>query len=258
MRKLVISDIHGCYDEFNELLNKVKYSPAEDHLILLGDYCDRGMKSKEVIEQVKQLVEQGNVIALRGNHDQMFIDAMESDENAIWIENGGLPTVQSYVGVGWFKQGFNYPEYNKAKAFIKVYYQHHIDFLKSLPVYVEDDKHIFVHAGMDPTYIGDWKSQPDRNFMWGSKRFLGSANLLNKTIVFGHTTTNRLHRSANIWFGAKKIGMDGGCCFGLQLNGLEIHEAGYKTYVIQKNKSLYSRVLRLLQRLINILELKRN
>ena len=258
MRKLVISDIHGCYDEFNELLNKVKYSVAEDQLFLLGDYCDRGMKSKEVIEQVKQLVEQGNVIALRGNHDQMFIDAMESDENAIWIENGGLPTIQSYVGVGWFKQGFNYPEYNKAKAFIKVYYQHHIDFLKSLPVYAEDDKHIFVHAGMDLTYIGDWKSQPNRNFMWGSKRFISSANLLNKTIVFGHTITKRLHKSANIWFGDQKIGMDGGCCFGLQLNGLEIYETGYKTYDIQKNKGLYSRALRLLQRLINMFELKRN
>ncbi|MDQ0089587.1 serine/threonine protein phosphatase 1 [Paenibacillus anaericanus] len=256
MRKLVISDIHGCYDEFTELLNKAKYKPSVDQLILLGDYCDRGLRSKEVIEQVIQLVEQGNVIALRGNHDQMFIDAMESNENAIWIENGGLSTLKSYVGTDWFKQGFNYPEYNKAKTFIKLYYQHHIDFLKSLPLYSEDDRHIFVHAGIDPTFSGDFRSQPDRSFLWGSEEFLDHANLLNKTIVFGHIPTKRIHNSAKIYFGDKKIGIDGGCCFGFQLNGLEIKGAGYKTYAVHKNKGVYARFLELLQKLLNLSKFK--
>ncbi|MNN07784.1 Serine/threonine-protein phosphatase 1 [compost metagenome] len=244
MRKLVISDIHGCYDELSKLLNKVKYIPSEDQLILLGDYCDRGPKSKEVIEQVRRLVQQGNVIALRGNHDQLFIDAMENNENAIWMENGGLSTIKSYVGKDWFKTGFNYPEYNKAKAFIKMYYQHHIDFLKSLPLYAEDDRHLFAHAGIDPAYSGDLQSHPDNIFLWGTKQFLSSDHLLNKTIVFGHIPTIRIQESADIWFGNNKIGMDGGCYFGYQLNCLEIKHNRYKSYDIQKNKSWYARLQR--------------
>ncbi|MNO40131.1 Serine/threonine-protein phosphatase 1 [compost metagenome] len=249
MRKLVISDIHGCYDELSELLSKVKYIPSEDQLILLGDYCDRGPKSKEVIEQVRRLVQQGNdVIALRGNHDQLFIDAMENNENAIWIENGGLSTIQSYVGKDWFKTGFNYPEYNKAKAFIKMYYQHHIDFLKSLPLYAEDDRHLFTHAGIDPAYSGDLQSHPDNIFLWGTKQFISSDHLLSKNVVFGHIPTKRIHASADIWFGNKKIGMDGGCYFGYQLNCLEISHNKYKFYDIQKNKSWYARLLRFWQK----------
>ncbi|WP_188541971.1 metallophosphoesterase family protein [Paenibacillus segetis] len=253
MRKLVISDLHGCCDEFTELLNKVKYRPSEDQLILLGDYCDRGPKSKEVIERVLQLVDQGqgNAIALRGNHDQMFIDAMESNDNAVWIENGGLSTLKSYVGIDWFKQGFNYAEYNKAKAFIKLYYQHHIDFLKSLPLYTEDDRHIFVHAGIDPAFSGDFRSQPDESFLWGSEEFLDSANLFNKTIVFGHIPTKRIHNSAKIFFGDQKIGIDGGCCYGLQLNGLEIKGEGYKTCAVQKNKGWVAHILQLLRKLLD-------
>ncbi|MBA9083758.1 serine/threonine protein phosphatase 1 [Fontibacillus solani] len=249
MRKLVISDIHGCYDEFEELLNKVKYIPSEDQLILLGDYCDRGPKSKEVIEQVRRLVQQGNVIALRGNHDQLFIDAMENNENAIWMENGGISTIKSYVGKDWFKKGFNYPEYNRAKAFIKMYYQHHIDFLKSLPLYAEDDRHLFVHAGIDPAYSGDLQSHPDNIFLWGTKQFIGNDHQLNKTVVFGHIPTKRIHASTDIWFGNKKIGLDGGCYFGYQLNCLEIKNNRYKPFDIQINKSLYARVLRFCHKL---------
>ncbi|MNW59445.1 diadenosine tetraphosphatase [compost metagenome] len=165
------------------------------------------------------------------------------------MENGGLPTVKSYVGKDWFKAGFNYPEYNKAKAFIKLYYQQHIDFLKSLPLYVEDDKHLFVHAGVNPAYSGDLKSHPEKNFLWGHKQFLDSAPFMNKTIVFGHIPTIRIHKSADTWFGDHKIALDGGCCFGYQLNCLEIKNNRYKSYDIQKNKSLYARIGRFIRKL---------
>jgi predicted phosphodiesterase len=55
-RILAISDIHGCLDEFNELLEKVKYNQSEDQLILLGDYIDRGLKSKQVVEKVMEYI----------------------------------------------------------------------------------------------------------------------------------------------------------------------------------------------------------
>ncbi|MEK4006547.1 metallophosphoesterase [Paenibacillus sp. FSL H3-0333] len=69
MRTLVISDIHGCYDEFNALLTRANYDPSEDKLILLVDYVDRGQKSKQVVAQVMNMIKHDNITALRGNHD---------------------------------------------------------------------------------------------------------------------------------------------------------------------------------------------
>ncbi len=89
----MISDIHGCYDEFNTLLKDVEYNPEEDKLILVGDYVDRGLKSKEVVEQVKSMVEEWGVIALKGNHDQMMVDAIDKEEDVDdkrWIRNGAF------------------------------------------------------------------------------------------------------------------------------------------------------------------------
>lgn len=61
-RRLVISDIHGCHDQFKRLLDVVKYAPHNDQLILLGDYVDRGGSSKEVVEQVINMVKEYGVM----------------------------------------------------------------------------------------------------------------------------------------------------------------------------------------------------
>lgn len=226
----MVSDIHGCHKQFNLLLQKAKYNPKEDKLILLGDYVDRGMKSKEVVEQVKYLVDEWNVVALRGNHEQMMRKALLSDEDELWLMNGGLQTLHSYVGLNWFENGFEWDEYTKAKEFILEYYKHHIDFLQTLKVYHETDNHIFVHAGLDPSYHDDWRNQPTNNFLWIRDVFINNDTNLNKAVVFGHTPTINIQNNEGIYFGKDKIGIDGGCVFGYQMNLLEINEGGYKEY----------------------------
>ncbi|MFD1905506.1 metallophosphoesterase [Paenibacillus rhizoplanae] len=62
----MISDIHGCIEEFNLLLRRAEYDPSRDQLILLGDYVDRGPDSRAVVEQAKRLAEAEGVIVLRG------------------------------------------------------------------------------------------------------------------------------------------------------------------------------------------------
>lgn len=96
-RILMISDIHGCLSQFNELLGSIKYIPSEDELILLGDYVDRGPQSKETIEGVRELVNNYGVIALRGNHDQRLIDLIRTDKEEVqtkFLEHGGLHTLR--------------------------------------------------------------------------------------------------------------------------------------------------------------------
>lgn len=53
MSNYVISDIHGCYNEFLSMLERISFSEA-DHLILAGDYIDRGKQSYEILRWMEQ------------------------------------------------------------------------------------------------------------------------------------------------------------------------------------------------------------
>ncbi|MNQ97777.1 hypothetical protein D3C85_1134390 [compost metagenome] len=61
---------------------------------------------------------------------------------------------------------------------------------------------------------------------------------MNKPVVFGHTTTKDIHGKSDVWFDTDKIGIDGGCAYGLQLNLLEIKGNNqYKTYSVPSKGS---------------------
>lgn len=237
IRILAISDIHGCYDEFNQLLSAVQYNPDKDKLILLGDYVDRGLRSREVIEQVMELRDEG-AITLRGNHDQMMLDAilLDTDEvNSRWIRNGARHTIESYCGADFFEGEMERARYNEGKAYIKKKFEHHLSFLDTLALYYETDTHIFVHAGINPG-VDDWKLQPHHDFIWIRDPFYNYPTGLNKTVVFGHTPAMNLHDSEGIWFCEEgdKIGIDGACVYGKQLNCLEItEEQEYRTHIVR-------------------------
>ena len=48
MSTYVMSDIHGCYNEFHQMLDTIGFSPS-DELILAGDYIDRGKQTLEML-----------------------------------------------------------------------------------------------------------------------------------------------------------------------------------------------------------------
>lgn len=214
----VTSDIHGCHTEFNELLKKANYNSDADMLIILGDYVDRGRFSRQVIEQVIGLVSNG-AIALRGNHDQMFLDALDNIEDNNFIRNGGMSTIESYIG----EDCVDWDVYRSGKRLIKEKYSHHVDFLRNLPYYYETYDHIYVHAGINPFYNdSDWKTQAKDEFLWIRDMFLNNPTNLSKTIVHGHTPTSNFQETGDIIFSEGKINIDGGGVFGDQFNMLEI------------------------------------
>ncbi|MCR8641667.1 serine/threonine protein phosphatase [Paenibacillus sp. N1-5-1-14] len=235
-RTLVISDIHGCYEEFKELLESVEYRPIEDELILLGDYCDRGFMSKEVVEYVMTLCLEGDVKCLRGNHDQMLLNALDNINDASFLRNGGITTIESYCGSDWFDpvMRYEFDRYCEGKDYMLANYQTHIDFLRTLPFYYENDAFIFVHAGLNPEYGLNWKNQSERDFIWIRDPFYKYPTKVDKTVVFGHTPTKNFHDSNDVWYGDGIIGVDGGCCFGRQLNCLEIIDAKLQTYAVKR------------------------
>lgn len=87
MKTIIIGDIHGCFTEFTELLEKCEIG-SEDRLILLGDLMDRGPKSREVFEKVCELKESmgDRFYLVRGNHEEMLLDAIINKDESLWLD----------------------------------------------------------------------------------------------------------------------------------------------------------------------------
>ena len=85
MSTYVMSDIHGCYETFQVMLEKIGFS-NRDRLILAGDYIDRGPASEKMLDWLSAAPK--NVILLRGNHDEEF--AANVDLMQFVYEHSGL------------------------------------------------------------------------------------------------------------------------------------------------------------------------
>lgn len=147
----IIGDIAGRYDELMELVSIM----PEDEILLLGDLMDRGPKSRQVIEWA---METPNVKALYGNHEDLMVDFIENIGkgttrygSSIWFLNGGGLTLESYGA----KVGMRLSE---AASLVP---KEHIEWLKSLPVYLKTDDLFASHAPWSKLH--SWDAVNDMN-----------------------------------------------------------------------------------------------
>ena len=71
MSTYAIGDIQGCYQSLRKLLNKIRFNPCKDRLILAGDLINRGPQSLETMEFILQ--HQTSIYCVLGNHDLHFL-----------------------------------------------------------------------------------------------------------------------------------------------------------------------------------------
>lgn len=97
-RVFAIGDILGCSKTFKRLLLKKIQIRKSDKIYCIGDYVDRGKDSKGVIDFILKLRKQGyHIHTLRGNHEQIMLDAPASEiKMQHWLENGGAETMKSF------------------------------------------------------------------------------------------------------------------------------------------------------------------
>jgi serine/threonine protein phosphatase 1 len=214
-RTLAISDIHGERERFERLLDEVGYEPAEDELILLGDYVDRGPDSRGVVDLVVGLRENGATV-LMGNHERMMLDAFAGDPDAIerWFRNGARATLRSYRHPA--ARSKRIPRSLRSTPRLAA----HLEFLAALRCYHESGGTVFVHGGVDP---GAEPADTDpHTLMWIRDRFFRHYSGA-RTVVFGHTATEFIHGSPDVYFGDNNvIGIDGGVAYGGPLHCLEL------------------------------------
>lgn len=77
-RTLIISDLHGMYDELLRVLDAVSCTDS-DRLVFIGDYIDRGAQSREVFDLMVKLREDPINIFLRGNHEEMVLRLLDGE-----------------------------------------------------------------------------------------------------------------------------------------------------------------------------------
>jgi serine/threonine protein phosphatase 1 len=90
-RLLAIGDIHGHLEALKELLDKVQPT-ADDKVVFLGDYVDRGPNSQGVLDELLWFHERfPQTVFIRGNHEQMFMDALTWEDITRLRARKGVP-----------------------------------------------------------------------------------------------------------------------------------------------------------------------
>ena len=166
----VIPDIHGRYDLLREALAEITArSRGEAGIIVtIGDYVDKGPESKEVIDLLLSGVAEGwNLIALKGNHDALMVEALRDPARmASWMEKGGDAALASYGG---------------DPAAVP---PAHIAWLDRLRLMHVDAHRLYVHAGVDPEVALDRQSEATLLSKRYPKGFSGGFGNLH--VVHGH------------------------------------------------------------------------
>jgi serine/threonine protein phosphatase 1 len=99
-RTIAIGDIHGCSTALAKLIELIAPQP-DDVLAPLGDFVDRGIDSKGVIEQLIALGDRCRLVPILGNHEEMMLKAREGwSDFRFWINCGGLACLDSYGSTG--------------------------------------------------------------------------------------------------------------------------------------------------------------
>lgn len=204
MKKFVIGDVHGNYEELMDLLDKINPDLRQDQLIYLGDYIDRGPQSYKVIRFLIDLQNKygkEHVVLLRGNHEDMAI------EN---IEHGRIDCFNGY--------DITFMDFIKNNDSIENYYE----FFKGLPLYYEDESFIYVHGGIKPGIA--MEKQDDYDLLWIREEFFESSLTFIKPVIFGHTPTINIIGTFSPFIKKDRIGIDTGIVYGGRLTALEIHD----------------------------------
>ena len=208
----VIGDVHGEARRLADLHATIFAHHDRDHrgagmtIVHLGDYIDRGPDSHDVIERIRKLEANRacKVVSLKGNHEQMLLDAIDGascQAELFWLNNGGQPTLDSYLRHGYVAIP-----------------QAHVDWLRALPsLHIEPESRLIcVHAGLD---VGRFPDGDEAVHLWTRSRQFFDADgwdnpaLAGWRVVHGHTPT-RDFTPERCGQAGQRINIDTGAAFG--------------------------------------------
>ncbi len=220
--RYVISDIHGCYNEYKTLLEKINLRD-EDELYVLGDVVDRGPSPIKVLQNMMMRI---NVFPIIGNHDLVALMMLKKLNVEITDEN-----VESYLTdedlkeyMQWLKEGGS----TTVEEFLKLDEDEKYDIIEYLEEFsayheinVNGKDYVLVHASLNN--FEEDKALEEYNLqdllfyrMDYSKRYYNDENTY---IISGHTPTAIIREDKQPLVNEENghIAIDCGCVFGGRL-----------------------------------------
>lgn len=233
MSTYVMADIHGCYDEYLEMIKKIDLKD-EDTLYILGDAIDRGPHPIKVLQD---MMCRPNVIFICGNHEMMALECFDflmqeiTDDSIENIDDVAISKV-----LNWQQNGSD----STLGEFSKLDHEEQqdvLDYMADADVFAEIEVngsvYVLVHAGFqnfspdkayEDYYIHEliWH-RPDYNKVYFEDKF----------VVSGHTPTVIIEGNDRPGYIMKKnnhIAIDCGAGFGVRL-GCICLDSGEEFYV---------------------------
>ena len=199
-RTIVVGDIHGCFDELQDLLDLVQLKP-NDRVAAVGDLIVKGARSAEVLDL---FIRDKRFLSVVGNHDR----ALRQSWRGASVR---LTSAQRTTRL----------ELSPARE-----RYHH--YLESLPFHIDLGSYLVVHAGVRPGLPLDRQSTSDLTELRtmganpSSRRGVPWYQVYNdrKIVLFGHWPALAPRR------GPRAIGLDTGCVYGYHLTA----------YIIESNE----------------------
>jgi serine/threonine protein phosphatase 1 len=208
MRKFIIGDIHGCYDELIELTKKIGLK-QDDILVSVGDIVDRGNKSKEVFEFFRN---RPNSVVLIGNHERKH-------------QNKILSYAQEIVKV---QLGADYEDF--------------LNWLDALTYYFETEEAIIIHAFFEhdkelheqkqEVLCGSTSGDKYLEKKYPSEKYWFEFYNGTKPIIYGHHVVGDVPKIMN-----NTYGIDTGACHGNYLTAIEL--PGFKIHQVKAKKDYW-------------------
>lgn len=146
MRTLVLGDIHGAAKALEQCGERSGFDPDNDLLIQLGDVTDG---YPDVYDCVEMLLKVKNLIAIKGNHDDWFLEFISTDFHPQYWSQGGLGTLKSYLDHVGKANMFRETScgYKTALVSSDIPVTHRNFFTHQRLFHIDDRNRCFVHGG---------------------------------------------------------------------------------------------------------------
>ena len=184
MATIAIGDVHGNRAALDDLLTCLQCElAAEDTIVFLGDYIDRGRDSKGCIDSILRFRAESpaTVVALLGNHEDALLRTLEDPHTYSWLTiMEGFATVASYSAVAADALGRAVEAAGPRlildrvalpyDAFFNAMPPEHLAFFRELRTFYRTADGVCVHAGLDPRR-GSVEEQTREAMIWGTAGF---------------------------------------------------------------------------------------